>query len=167
MNPFHKTYGTDYLKEPLPIAILLSLTIACAHLIATKGLIVGLAIIILLIAIVYLGVLFAKPRIGIMTIFVLNFTILGLGRYVPMTWGLLIDVLLFLMYLALFFKAFKLKIPWSRAKSQLSLLVNYLVWLCFVSSCQSGSCKFCSLVLRYARLSPLPMDDCSFTIYHF
>lgn len=126
MNPFHKTYGTDYLKEPLPIAILLSLTIACAHLTATKGLIVGLAIIILPIAIVYLGVLFARPKIGIMTIFVLNFTILGLGRYVPMTWGLLIDGLLFLMYLALFFKAFKIKIPWSRAKSQLSLLVT--IW---------------------------------------
>lgn len=126
MNPFHKTYGTDYLKEPLPIAILLSMTITCAHLTATKGLVVGMAIIILPIAIVYLGVLFAKPKLGILTIFVLNFTILGLGRYVPMTWGLLIDGLLFLMYLALFFKAFKIKIPWSRARSQLSLLVT--IW---------------------------------------
>ncbi|WP_350291519.1 O-antigen ligase family protein [uncultured Croceitalea sp.] len=126
MNPFHKTYGTDYLKEPLPIAILLSMTITCAHLTATKGLVVGMAIIILPIAIVYLGVLFAKPKLGILTIFVLNFTILGLARYVSMTWGLLIDGLLFLMYLALFFKAFKIKIPWSRARSQLSLLVT--IW---------------------------------------
>ncbi|WP_350284721.1 O-antigen ligase family protein [uncultured Croceitalea sp.] len=126
MNPFQKTYGTDHLKEPLPIAILLSLCVACAHLTASKGLVVGMAIIILPIAVVYLGVLFVKPKIGLMTIFVLNFTILGLGRYVPMTWGLLIDGLLFLMYLALFFKAFHIKIPWSRAKSQLSLLVT--IW---------------------------------------
>ncbi|WP_394746712.1 O-antigen ligase family protein [Spongiimicrobium salis] len=126
MNPFYKTYGTDHLREPLPIAILLSLCVACAHLTASKGIVAGIGIIVLPIAAVYLGVLFIKPKIGLMTIFVLNFLILGLGRYVPMTWGLLIDGLLFLMYLALFFKAFRIKIPWSRAKSQLSLLVT--IW---------------------------------------
>ncbi len=126
MNPFHKTYGTDYLKKPLPIAILLSICITCAHLTASKGLIAGMAMIILPIAAVYLAVLFVTPRIGLITIFILNFLILGLGRYIPMTWGLLIDGLLFLMYLALFFKAFKIKIPWNRAQSQLTLLVT--IW---------------------------------------
>ncbi|MEM8998919.1 MAG: O-antigen ligase family protein [Bacteroidota bacterium] len=122
MNPFYKTYGTDYLKEPLPIVILFSIAIACAHLTATKGLVAGIGIIVLPIAAVYGGLLFLKPKIGLVTIFVLNFLILGLGRYVPMTWGLLIDGLLFLMYLALFFKAFQIKIPWDRAKSQLTIL---------------------------------------------
>ncbi len=126
MNTFHKTYGTDHLRRPLPIAILFSIIIACGLLTATKGLVAGIGIIVLPIAIVYLGVLFAKPKLGILTIFILNFTILGLGRYIPMTWGLLIDGLLFLMYLALFFKAFKIKIPWSRAQSQLTLLVT--IW---------------------------------------
>ena len=108
MNPFERTYGTDHLKQPLPIAILLSIAVLSAHLTATKGLVAGIGIMILPIGMVYLGVLFQKPKLGLLTIFVLNFLILGLGRYVPMTWGLLIDGLLFLMYLALFFKAFKI-----------------------------------------------------------
>lgn len=126
MNVFHRTHGTDWLHKPLPILLLLSLVVACGHLTASKGVVAGIAIIILPMAVVYMGVLFIKPKIGIITIFVLNFTILGLGRYVPMTWGLLIDGLLFMMYLALFFKAFRLKIPWSNAKSHLSLLVT--IW---------------------------------------
>ncbi|MEM1336764.1 MAG: O-antigen ligase family protein [Bacteroidota bacterium] len=126
MNPFERTYGTDHLKHPLPIAILLSIAVLSAHLTASKGLVAGIGMMILPIGIVYLGVLFQKPKLGLLTIFVLNFLILGLGRYVPMTWGLLIDGLLFLMYLALFFKAFKIKVPWNKARSQLTLLVS--VW---------------------------------------
>ena len=126
MNPFERTYGTDLLKQPLPLAILLSVCLLSAHLTATKGLVAGMGMIILPIGIIYLGVLFQKPKLGLLTIFILNFLILGLGRYVPMTWGLLIDGLMFLMYLALFFKAFKIKVPWSKAKSQLTLLVT--VW---------------------------------------
>ena len=79
MNVFYKTHGTDHLKEPLPIVILLSLCVACAHLTASKGIVAGIGIIVLPIAVVYLGVLFIKPKIGLMTIFVLNFTILGLS----------------------------------------------------------------------------------------
>ncbi len=126
MNPFERTYGTDHLKQPLPVAILLSVAILSAHLTASKGLVAGIGMMILPIGIIYLGVLFQRPKLGLLTIFVLNFLILGLGRYVPMTWGLLIDGLLFLMYLALFFKAFKIKVPWDRAKSQLTILVS--VW---------------------------------------
>ncbi|NNL08783.1 MAG: O-antigen ligase family protein [Croceitalea sp.] len=126
MNAFQRTYGTDHLREPLPIAILLSICITSALLVVSKGLVAGIGMIVLPIAVVYLGALFIKPKIGLITIFVLNFLILGLGRYVPMTWGLLIDGLLFLIYLALFFKAFKIKIPWSRANSQLTLLVT--IW---------------------------------------
>jgi len=126
VNPFERTYGTDHLKQPLPLAILLSVALLSAHLTATKGLVAGIGMVVLPIGIIYVGVLFQKPKIGLLTIFVLNFLILGLGRYVPMTWGLLIDGLMFLMYLALFFKAFKIKVPWSKAKSQLTLLVT--VW---------------------------------------
>ena len=126
MNVFYKTYGTDWLHRPLPIVLLLSVVVACAHLTATKGLVAGMAIIILPIAMVYMGMLFIKPKIGLVTIFVLNFTILGLGRYIPMTWGLLIDGLLFMMYLACFFKAFRIKIPWNNANSNLTILAT--VW---------------------------------------
>lgn len=126
-NPFYRTYGTDWLKEPLPILILISFALGVGHLTATKGLIAGIGMIILPIGVVYMAVLFAKPKLGLLTIFVLNFLVLGLGRYEPMTWGLLIDGLLFMIYLALFFRAFKIKVPWNKARSQMTLLAA--VWM--------------------------------------
>ena len=126
MNPFEKTQGSDYLRKPLPILLLLSVVLATGHLTATKGLVAGLAVMVLPFAAFYVGALFVNPRIGIITILIFNFFVLGIGRYIPMTWGLLMDGLMVLMYLALFFKAFRIKVPWKRANSQLTLLVS--VW---------------------------------------
>ncbi|MEX0359869.1 MAG: hypothetical protein AB3N10_02670, partial [Allomuricauda sp.] len=126
MNPFETTQGSDYLRKPLPILLLLSVVITTAHLTATKGLVAGIGIMVLPFAITYMGALFINPRIGIITILIFNFFVLGIGRYIPMTWGLLMDGLMVLMYLALFFKAFRIKIPWERANSQLTLLVT--IW---------------------------------------
>ncbi|WP_422350061.1 O-antigen ligase family protein [Flagellimonas sp.] len=126
MNPFETTQGSDYLRKPLPILLLLSVVITTAHLTATKGLVAGIGIMVLPFAITYMGALFINPRIGIITILIFNFFVLGIGRYIPMTWGLLMDGLMVLMYLALFFKAFRIKIPWEKANSQLTLLVT--IW---------------------------------------
>lgn len=126
MNPFETTQGSDYLRKPLPILLLLSVVVTTAHLTATKGLVAGIGIMVLPFAITYMGALFINPRIGIITILIFNFFVLGIGRYIPMTWGLLMDGLMVLMYLALFFKAFRIKIPWERANSQLTLLVT--IW---------------------------------------
>ncbi|MCL6267160.1 hypothetical protein [Flagellimonas myxillae] len=126
MNPFETTNGSDYLRKPLPILVLLSLVFCTAHLTATRGLVAGIGIMVFPFAILYLGALFVKPRIGIITVLIFNFFVLGIGRYIPMTWGLLMDGLMVLMYLALFFKAFRMKVPWERANSQLTLLVT--IW---------------------------------------
>ena len=72
MNPFERTYGTDHLRQPLPIAILLSIAVLSAQLKASKGLVAGIGMIILPIGIVYLGVLFQRPKLGLITIFVLS-----------------------------------------------------------------------------------------------
>ena len=39
MNPFEKTYGSDYLRKPLPILLILSIALTAGHLTATKGLV--------------------------------------------------------------------------------------------------------------------------------
>ncbi|MEN1784060.1 MAG: O-antigen ligase family protein [Bacteroidota bacterium] len=126
ISPFQRTYGRDLLQKPVPILILLSAGLAFAHLIATKGLIIGIALIAFPLAILFLVNLFVNPKMGIPIIIGFSFFVTGLSRYVPMTWGLMVDGLLLLMYLALFFKAFRIKIPWDRAKSQLTILVS--VW---------------------------------------
>nr|WP_299074143.1 O-antigen ligase family protein [uncultured Allomuricauda sp.] len=126
MNTFETTQGSDYLKKPLPILMLLSVVFTAAHLTATKGLVAGIGVMVVPFAVVYLGALFLNPRIGVITVLIFNFFVLGIGRYVPMTWGLLMDGLMVLMYLALFFKAFRIKVPWNRASSQLTILAS--VW---------------------------------------
>lgn len=126
MNPFLTVHGPDKLRQPLPIALLLSVVFITSYLTATKGLVAALAVLVLPLVAIYVGALFINPRIGVVTILIFNFFVLGIGRYIPMTWGLLMDGIMVLMYLALFFKAFKVKVPWSRANSQLTLLVT--IW---------------------------------------
>ncbi len=126
MNPFLRTYGADHMRKPVPVLLLLSVVLLTAHLTATKGLVAGIAIVVLPLVAIYVGALFINPRIGIVTVLAFNFFVLGIGRYIPMTWGLLMDGLMVLMYFSLFFKAFKIKVPWNRAGSQLTLLVS--IW---------------------------------------
>jgi hypothetical protein len=126
MNPFLKTHGADRLKEPIPLLILLSFVGLSAYLTATKGLVAGVGIIIIPLVITYLIALFLHPKIGIITIIIFAFFTIGISRYIDATWGLVHDGLLLLMYLALFFKAFRIKIPWDKAKSQLTLLTT--IW---------------------------------------
>ena len=126
MNPVLTTSGADRMRKPINMALLLSVVLITAHLTATRGLVAGIAVIVLPLVVVYVGALFINPRIGIITVLIFNFFVLGIGRYIPMTWGLLMDGIMVLMYLALFFKAFKIKVPWNRASSQLTLLVT--IW---------------------------------------
>ncbi len=110
--------------------ILFSMTICSGLLIATKGLLVGIAVIVLPLAVVYVVNLMLNPRIGLVTIIIFSFFVIGLSRYVPATWGLIIDGLLLLMYLSLFFKEFRIRIPWDHAKSMLTVLVA--VWFAYI-----------------------------------
>ncbi|GLB51327.1 hypothetical protein NBRC110019_03660 [Neptunitalea chrysea] len=127
MNAFERTYGPDLLKKPIPITILVSIAVCIGLLTASKGLMVAMAFIILPLAIIYLAAVLLNPKIGIITILIFSFFVIGLSRYLTATWGLLVDGLLFLMYLSLFFTSFKRKINWNDAKSQLTLLAA--IWM--------------------------------------
>lgn len=129
MAMYERSYGTDLLHKPLAVILLLGVAVFLAYAFAAKGIIVAMAALVLPLAFTYLGYLLLTPRVGLVTILVYGFVVTGLSRYVPMTWGLLIDGLLILMYLALFFKAFHQKVPWVRARSQLTLLVT--VWFMY------------------------------------
>lgn len=130
MNPIMSISGADRLRQPKMVVCFLMAIIMLGYVTATKGLLVGLMLIVLPIAFVYLGALFLNPRIGIITLLIFNFFVLGIGRYIPMIWGLLMDGIMVLMYTALFFKAFKVKVPWDKAKSQLTLLVT--IWFAYI-----------------------------------
>ena len=98
MGHFEKTSGAELLKKPEYVALLLVIATACAWVTAKMGLIAGLGIIVLPIAIAFLSIIFLYPRVGLLAIFILNFTALGINRYIPAPWGLSIDGILILIY---------------------------------------------------------------------
>ncbi|MFA8437180.1 MAG: O-antigen ligase family protein [Marinifilaceae bacterium] len=108
---------------------LLLLSVAYAFLIAGNGLMWALGGIILPFLLLFLTRTFQNPEIGLWTAFIFNYFVLGLTRYIPAPFGLSIDLLLILSILAVFFKHFKQKSIWRKAKTDLTLLAA--IWFMY------------------------------------
>jgi hypothetical protein len=96
-----------------------------------KSEIIGLALTFGLFAAV--GVMYSvfnKPKNGIYLLIVVGFFVTGAARYVIAPWGLIIDGLLVLIYVALFFEGFAEKIQWSKSKSSLTVLAT--IWMAYI-----------------------------------
>ena len=130
INPFQANTGASRLANlnvlipVLSFAVIMTLVIVKAGVIGL-GLCFGLFVII---AILY--AIFKDPKFGILLLVISGFFVTGLARYVPAPWGLSIDGLLILIYIAVFFKGFREKIDWSKAKSSLTLLVT--IWMAYI-----------------------------------
>jgi hypothetical protein len=130
INPFESNSGSARLANlnviipVITIALLMTIAIVKTGIL---GLILCLSL-IFVIGLVY--VVFQYPKSGIFLLIIMAFFGIGAGRYVPAPWGLSIDALLVLIYLALFFKGFAQKIPWYKAKSNLTLLVT--IWMGYI-----------------------------------
>jgi hypothetical protein len=126
-NTFDTTKGSALLRKPLGLLAMLFFVFITAKLIASKGLVMGIMMVMLPAVIIFVNRVFLNPRLGLWTVFVVEFFVLGLGRYiqgVPM--GLAVDGLLFLTYLAIIFKHFYEKVDWSPAKNLLTYLA--MIW---------------------------------------
>ncbi|MDP5157663.1 MAG: O-antigen ligase family protein [Flaviramulus sp.] len=128
INPFESYSGSMNLSRPSALLVLFSIILICA-LIVTKLEIIGVGLLLALIfGGVYLYYLFTYPIIGFYTAIVLNFTILGIGRYIKgLPLGFAIDGILVLTYLALFLNRFRTRVDWSPAKKDVTLLVT--IWV--------------------------------------
>lgn len=129
-NPFELSSGAMRILNKKNILTLLAGLILLTLFVA-KSEIMGLVMTCALF--VLIGVLysiFQKPKNGIYLLIVMGFFVTGATRYVMAPWGLIIDGLLVLIYIALFFKGFAQKIEWSKAKSQLTLLAA--IWMGYV-----------------------------------
>ncbi|MBM3437360.1 MAG: O-antigen ligase domain-containing protein, partial [Bacteroidetes bacterium] len=122
-----KLLATD-IKKIITLLLIMPAVIFLAYLIAAKGIMIAVAGIILPVVIFYLISLFKKPEIGLWTLFVVNYFILGLTRYIPQPLGLSIDSLLVLTHVAVFVRFFFNKEIYSRAKSDL-LFVSAIWYL--------------------------------------
>ncbi len=130
INPFESNSGSyrlanlNVLIPVIVIALLMTLIIAKTEII---GIILCLSVFFL---IVFVYVIFKNPRLGILLLIVMGFFVTGVARYINAPWGLSIDGLLILIYIALFFKGFGEKIEWSNAKSSLTVFVT--IWMGYI-----------------------------------
>lgn len=127
---YTKPVGAGWLRKPLPVLALLGIQLILAVGIAKSGLLVGIIGIGLPVAISFLLAIFLYPQLGLYVVFFQAFVILGISRYLPGAWGLTIDGVLFLIYGVLFFNSFHKKIPWYKAKNDLTLLA--LIWYGYI-----------------------------------
>ena len=130
INPFENNSGSMRITN-LSSAIILFALLTVLGFVVVKTEVTGVAFCVGLFfvtALVY--VIFRSPKIGIYITIILGFFAIGASRYMEAPWGLTIDALLVIIYIALFFKAFKVKLPWHKAKSSLTLLVS--LWMAYV-----------------------------------
>jgi hypothetical protein len=120
---FTKKYGSDLLKNPFFLSLLVMVMIVSGFLIGKKGLVAGAAVLVMPFLTAYIFFVFKYPRFGIIVLFITNYIVLGVSRYITgVPLGLTIDMQLVLIYTSLFFKSFFKKVPWENAKTDLTLL---------------------------------------------
>ncbi len=104
--------------------------LAIGYLVATKGMIIGIAFLAIPAILIYMNGIFRNPKIGLIGLYLFNYFVLGLTRYITdVPLGLGVDTHFVMIYLALFFKSFFDKVPWGNAKNDLMLLA--LIWFIF------------------------------------
>ncbi len=134
-NPFNEVRGSDFLLLPLPFLAILMVMTAMGVFVVKTGIAAGVIVFSLLIVAIYIHFVFVSPRIAIIGLFISNYFILGVPRYVPnlpIPLGMLVDLQLIIIFVALFFKSFFEKVPWKNAKSDLFLLsVIWFAWVLF------------------------------------
>jgi len=126
MDNFDPVFGSDRIRSPFFIILILILTVVSAYLMAKGGLIVSMMLLMIPFLLIILNRIFNAPYFGFIIVFTANFFMLGVNRYVPGPLGLTVDGLLILTYLSLFFRSFSLPVDWSLAKSDLTFLA--VIW---------------------------------------
>lgn len=127
MNPIYSKTGADRINQPVVLLLLLISILGASFFIASKGILAILALMVLPFAALFLIGTFKNPLVSFFSVYIVNFFALGASRYVyDAPFGLAVDFLLILTYIALFFKYFYSKIDWSLAKNDLTYIA--LIW---------------------------------------
>lgn len=129
-NPFVPASGSYKLMKPGIMAMVLGIVAISAYVISNMEIIGGMILIILPAVFIFLYYLFRYPIVGLYAAVGFGFLLLGLARYVSgIQMGIVLDGLLIITYIALFFKGFKDKIDFSPAKKDITFLA--LLWTAY------------------------------------
>ena len=125
-NLFEIPTGSDRIKSPVNLLLMLSLLAFSALLIGKFGFTIGISLLLLPFVLALFYLIFIYPIIGIYPALIFGFSILGLSRYVDFQVGLLMDGILVLTFIAIIFNRFYNKIDWTPAKKDITLLA--VIW---------------------------------------
>ncbi|WP_104813014.1 O-antigen ligase family protein [Aureitalea marina] len=129
-NPFEQVSGQARLARPI-LLVGIGIATAVSAVIVAKLELLGVIFCLGVVGLAfYLNLIFKNPRLGVLSVLVMGFLATGLSRYVQLPWGLCVDGLIALTYLALFFKGFETKLKWRNAKSGLTLVT--VLWMVYV-----------------------------------
>lgn len=122
--------GSEKLQHPVVLLLLVIIAVALGVIIAKGGFVIAMALLALFPAIIYFNRFLNDPRVGIYTVVVLGFIAIGLTRYIRnIPFGLTVDGILVLSYIAVFFRYFYEKINWSQINRDIVYLS--LAWFGF------------------------------------
>jgi len=112
------------------VAFLVGLLLLAMYLFSKQNLTGGIVMLLAPFLLIFVGIIFKDARMGLATVFVINYFALGMVRYIPAPWGLSIDALLLLTWVSLFFKAFSERIPMHKAANDLTLVAT--IWYGYI-----------------------------------
>jgi len=130
MNPFQVSTGTDYLRNPFVVGIVLIATIVFGYALATGGFTTAAIAIALPILFYSFYRLILNPEIGVTFALILNFFVIGMSRYIPVKLGYLMDITLISIYFAIFFQYYKKKLDLKPVNVDLTYLAA--LWFAYI-----------------------------------
>ncbi len=122
--------GHLLLKKPLVIATLVVAALLIGYISAVKGLIIPVLMIVSFCFLIFAVFLFRNPSTGLFAVIIVSFFAIGLTRYIDAPFGLSVDALCVLTFIAIMFKYFRKDFDWSPAWNDLTLLA--LIWYLYV-----------------------------------
>lgn len=129
-SPFDKLTGSDKINSFRTLLFILTGLVFAGIIIGVQGIPGSIGLLAMPFAVLFMFILFRKPLLGLYTIIVLGFLLLGIGRYIKgFQFGTLMDAMLVLTYIALFFNRFREKINWTPARKDITLLAG--IWFLF------------------------------------
>lgn len=127
LNPVQKQTGAAGFNSPKSIIILIGLSVVFAAMIARSGFQTAVILILFPFIVFVVGSIFHNPKLSLFIVVFMGFVANGIPRYLPgPPYGLTIDGLIGLGFLAMIFKDFHNRVDWSPANKMVTKLA--LVW---------------------------------------
>ena len=130
-NPFSKRINDGKIYNPIAIVGIIFFSVLLSFIVANEDLSISIIIISIPLILIFLNRFFNNLTMGLSFVFVVNFMLMGLSRYLPIpSMGTILDALLILLYIAFFFKHFYKNIDTTILKNDLVYLS--LIWFGYI-----------------------------------